>query len=53
MIHILETHNFKRTTMASYGEPDWASPGAATSGAPAEVVAAPPVNTGVGNKAAG
>jgi len=38
--------------MAAYGEPDWATPGAATSGAPAEVSApAVPVNTGVGNKA--
>ena len=33
----------------AYGEPDWATPGAATSGAPAGAVDAPPVNTGVAN----
>jgi hypothetical protein len=36
--------------MPPYGEPDWATPGASASGAPAEVTSVS-VNTGQGNKA--
>lgn len=32
------------------GEPDWATPGAATSGAPAGTMDIPDVNTGTANK---
>ena len=33
-----------------FGEPNWATPGAATAGAPAGAIDVPPVNTGTANK---
>ena len=40
--------------MVAYGEPDWATPGAAASGAaaPAPIEPIAPVNTGASNQAA-
>ena len=35
--------------MVAYGEPDWATPGAATTGAPAGAAELPTVNTGAVN----